>query len=231
MSDVLSTLEARIGHPFRDRAHLILALTHPSWGQDVKGEKQNNQRLEFLGDVVLRFVVSEALFRQFPAEREGALTRRCAALVNGPFLAKLGREIGIDAALRLGASEEATGGRTRAGAIEDAFEALIGAVFIDAGLDVARRVALGIYGDFATRLAGTETNANPKGRLQEIVQPMHGNSALRYEVVRTAGLDHSKEFEITVYLLDRALGSGRGPTKKIAEEAAAAEALAKIAVR
>ena len=80
-------------------------------------------------------------------------------------------------------------------------------------------------------MSGTETNANPKGRLQEIVQPMHGNSALRYDVMRTAGLDHSKEFEVTVYLLDRALGSGRGPTKKIAEEAAAAEALAKIAVR
>jgi ribonuclease-3 len=231
MSAALARLEARIGHTFKDRSHLVLALTHPSWGQDAPGEKQNNQRLEFLGDVVIRLVLSEALFRQFPRDREGTLTSRCALLVNGPFLARLARETGVDAALRLGSSEEATGGRKRDGALGDAFEALMGAVFLDAGIEVARRVLLGIYGDLPTRLAGVEAASNPKGRLQELVQPLHGNTALRYEVVKTAGLDHAKEFEVVAYLHDRALGSGRGSTKKIAEEAAAVEALAKIAVR
>lgn len=231
MNDALSKLEARIGHTFGDRAHLALAMTHPSWGQDAAGGRDNNQRLEFLGDVVVRLTLSEALFRQFPREREGVLTRRCAVLVNGPFLAKLAREIGIDGALRLGSSEEATGGRSRDGALGDAFEALMGAVFLDAGFEAARRVLLGIYGDLPTRLAGVELSANPKGRLQEIVQGAHGSGTLRYELLKSAGLDHAKEFEVAVYLQDRLLGSGRGPSKKIAEEAAAAEALAKVAVR
>ena len=230
MSDSLSALEARIGYTFRDRAHLILAVTHPSCQQEANSTKENNQRLEFLGDAVLHAIVAEALYREFPTEREGVLTRRRASLANGTFLANLAREIQLDAALRLGASEEATGGRNRDSALEDAFEALIGAVFIDGGLDAARQVALGIYGTLATRLEGVETVANPKGRLQEIVQPIHGNAALRYEV-KAAGADHSKEFEAVVYLFETALGSGRGPSKKLAEEAAAAVALAKVATR
>ncbi len=230
MNDPLSALEARIGYSFRQRDHLILALTHPSWQQETHGTKENNQRLEFLGDAVLHTIVAEALYREFPAEREGVLTRRRAALANGTFLAKLAREIQLDAALRLGSSEEATGGRNRDSALEDAFEALIGAVFIDGGLDAARQVTLGIYGPLPARLEGVETIANPKGRLQEIVQPIHGNAALRYDVKAVVG-DHSKEFEAVVYLFESALGSGRGPTKKFAEEAAAIEALAKVATR
>ncbi len=228
MSDPLAKLEARIGHVFRHRAHLVLAMTHPSWAQDAPGDKQNNQRLEFLGDVVVRLTLSEMLYRQFPREREGGLTSRCALLVNGAFLAKLAREIGIDDALRLGASEESTGGRTRDNALGDAFEALMGAIFLDTDFETARRVLQGIYGDLRVRLDGIESAANPKGRLQEIVQPAHGNGALRYEVVKTAGLDHAKEFEVVVYLHDRAIGTGRGPSKKVAEIAAATEALAAL---
>lgn len=223
--DPIAKLETRIGHTFNDRALLLLALTHPSWTQDHRGERKNNQRLEFLGDAMLHGIVAEALYRLYPHGREGVLTRHRAALANGTFLAKLAREIGLDVALRLGSAEESTGGRSRDNALEDAFEALIGAVFLDAGHDTARRVALGIYGDFGVRLQGVDTIANPKGRLQELLQPQHGSAALRYEVTAESGKDHEREFEVALFLQDRKLGTGRGLSKKLAEEAAAREAL------
>jgi len=225
MSDPLGRVEQRIGHAFRDRGLLERALTHPSFLPDNPECRESNQRLEFLGDAVLQLVLTEALFNLFPAEREGVLSRRRAALANGAFLAQLARELGLDAALRLGASEESTGGRARASALEDACEALFGAVFVDSDLETARRVILGLYGDLAARLALFEQVENPKGRLQELVQPLHGNNALRYEVTHVSGEDHAREYEVTVYLRERALGSGRGSSKKLAEEAAARVAL------
>jgi ribonuclease-3 len=182
---------------------------------------ENNQRLEFLGDAVLQLVLTEALFRQFPAEREGLLSKRRAALAKGSFLARLAQEIGLGPVLRMGASEESSGGRHRAAALEDALEALIGALYLDAGLEETRRVVLALYGNLDERLAGTDTTENPKGQLQERVQPAHGNTALRYEVVSMTGEDHAREYEVTVYLLDRELGRGHGTSKKQAEEAAA----------
>jgi ribonuclease-3 len=229
MSGDLAALQARIGHAFRDPAMLERALTHPSWVQDNPGGGENNQRLEFLGDSVLQLVLTEALFALHPADREGDLTRRRAVLGNGAFLARLSREIGLEAHLRLGSGEEAAGGRVRNAALEDAFEALLGAVYLDGGLEIARRVALGIYGDIPGRLAALEGHANPKGRLQEIVQPLHGNRALRYEVLATEGADHEKRYEVAVFLLERRIGSGSGSSKKLAEEGAARAALVTLA--
>lgn len=230
MSDALSKLEIRIGYAFRARALLECAVTHPSFLQDNPGTPDNNQRLEFLGDAVVQLVVTEALFQLFPEDREGQLSRRRAVLTNGVFLAGLAREIGLDAALRLGNSEEHTGGRTRTAALEDALEALVGAVFLDSDLATARDVLLRLYGPLADRLAGVEDFDNPKGRLQEMVQPLHGNHALRYEVTATLGEHHAREYEVSVHLLDRHLGSGRGSSKKTAEEAAARAALVGLRV-
>jgi ribonuclease-3 len=229
MSGDLDALQARIGYRFRDPALLERALTHSSWLQDNPGAPGNNQRLEFLGDSVLQLVLTEALFSLFPEDREGDLTKRRAILGKGEFLSRLARETGIDTCLRLGANEEATGGRSRDAALEDAFEALVGAMSLDGGLDRARSAVLGIYGDLPRRLEALENHANPKGRLQEIVQPAHGNGALRYEVVATHGADHERTFEVAVYLLDRRLGSGHGPSKKVAEEEAARAALGALA--
>jgi ribonuclease-3 len=225
MSDALALLEARIGHAFRQRALLECAITHSSFLQDHPETPESNQRLEFLGDAVLQLVLTEALFSLFPQDREGLLSRRRAALANGTFLARLAREIGLDAVLRLSDSEESTGGRNRAAALEDALEALVGAVYLDSDLATARTVVLGLYGPLANRLAGAEHFDNPKGRLQEMVQPIHGNSALRYEVTQILGEDHAREYEVAVHLLDRTLGCGRGSSKKTAEEAAARAAL------
>ena len=224
MSDQLAQLQARLGYTFRDASLLERALTHPSLAQEKPG-CESNQRLEFLGDSVLQLVLTEALFQLFPGEREGPLSTRRAALANGNFLAQLAREIGLDGCLRLSASDDTLGTRHRTSSLEDAFEALIGAVFLDSDFATARGVVFVIYGSLPERLAVVEDIANPKGRLQEIVQPRHGNEALRYEVVRTEGADHAREYEVAVFLLDRHLGTGRGSSKKIAEEAAAREAL------
>jgi ribonuclease III len=228
MTGSLDALQARIGHRFSDPALLERALTHTSWLFDNRGAPGDNQRLEFLGDSVLQLVITEALFSLYPDSREGELTIRRAILCKGKLLSRLAREIGLDACLRLGAGEDAAGGRKRDAALEDAFEAVVGAVNLDGGLESARRAVLGIYGDIAGRLASLEGLANPKGRLQEIVQPEHGNQAIRYEVISTEGADHERRYEVAVYLIDRRLGSGSGPSKRAAEEEAARAALAAL---
>ena len=228
MSGDLEALQGRIGYAFRDPAHLAQALTHASWVQENPVEGGDNQRLEFLGDSFLQLILTEALFTLYPLDREGELSKRRALLGGGRFLAGLAREIGLDRCLRLGAGEEAAGGRGRDAALEDAFEALVGAVGLDGGLASARRVVLGVYGDLRPRLAALEGRANPKGRLQELVQPAHGNRAIRYEVLSAGGADHERVYEVAVYVRDRLAGTGRGPSKKLAEEEAARAALAAL---
>ncbi len=224
MSEALDKLQARLGYAFRDPALLERAVTHTSFMPEHPGV-ESNQRLEFLGDAVLQLVLTEALFQLLPADREGPLSRHRATLANGVFLAQLARDIGLDLSLRLGASEESTGGRGRASALGDAFEAVVGAVFLDSDFATARRMVLGLYGDLSARLAAVGDADNPKGRLQELVQPSQGNDALRYEVAATEGADHARAYEVVVRLLDRPIGRGRGTSKKLAEEAAAREAL------
>jgi ribonuclease-3 len=125
----------------------------------------------------------------------------------------------------LGKSEEKSGGRERTSLLSDAFEALVGAIYLDSDLETTRRVVMSIYGDLSARLASTEEADNPKGRLQELVQPVHGNQALRYDVIGLEGEDHARVFEVAVLLNDRVLGRGRGTPRKLAEEAAARIAL------
>jgi ribonuclease-3 len=201
------------------------ALTHSSRLQDDRGTGESNQRLEFLGDAVLQLIITQALFGLFPEEREGGLSQRRASLTKGSFLSRLAREFGLHACLRLGASEEAAGGRDKASALEDACEALVGALYLDSDFPTARRIVLAMYGDLPARLAAVEDRENPKGRLQELVQPEHGNQALRYEVTGTLGADHAREYDVSVFLHERHLGQGRGTSKKLAEEAAALAAL------
>lgn len=220
-----SNLQARLGYHFRDAALLVEALTHPSYLPDHPEVPLSNQRLEFLGDAVLHLVLTDALFALYPSEREGVLSKRRAALTKGVFLTGLARRLGIDEHLRLSAGEESTGGRSRAAALEDALEAVIGAIYRDSDLATVRARILDWYGPLPARLANVDQEENPKGRLQEKIQPTHGNMALRYEVVATQGKDHQRTYEVVVYLSDRAIGHGRGTSKKTAEEAAAREGL------
>ncbi len=223
---VLAALQGRLNHTFHDPALLARAVTHPSFLADHPETTESNQRLEFLGDAVLLLILTDELFRLYPAEREGGLSQHRAALLRGGFLAGLAREIGLDACLRLGAGEDRAGGRNRPAALEDAFEALVGALYLDSGLADTRRVVLALYGPLSDRLTALVGAENPKGRLQELVQPKHGNDALHYEVVRVGGTAHAREFEVEVRLHGATLGLGRGSSKKLAEEAAARAVLA-----
>lgn len=220
----IERFQQRIGHTFRDKALLQDALRHPSAAASRPGAA-SNQRLEFLGDAVLQIIVSEALYRSDPEAREGVLSRRRASLTKGVFLAELARELGLDRLLELSPAEEQTGGRDRLSSLEDACEALAGAIYLDAGIDAARNAVLRWYGPLAQRLAGSEFEDNPKGRLQELVQPEHGNEALRYEVTQIKGQPHDRHFDVQLHLLGRIIGTGTGRSKKEAEENAASEAL------
>jgi ribonuclease-3 len=225
VSAPLDQLQQRLGYTFRDPALLVCAVTHPSYLQDHSRFTENNQRLEFLGDAVLQLVLTESLFQLYPTEREGDLSRRRSALAKGAFLAQLGRDLGLESCLRLGISELTTGGQNRASNLEDACEAIFGAIYLDSDWPTARRVMLAIFGDLNTRLEAVGDLHNPKGRLQELVQPTYGNGTLHYEVIRTEGGDHERHYFVEVYFRDRALGQGGGSSKKLAEEAAARTAL------
>ena len=225
MTAATRQLLTHLDYEFQNESLLDLALTHPSWLQDNPDETASNQRLEFLGDAVLQLVLTTALFQKFPDEREGDLSKRRAALTNGTYLAKLAQEIALGDALKLSAAENASGGRLRESALEDAFEALLGAVYQDGGYGAAHDVILRLYGDLPDRLDKVIESNNPKGRLQERIQPHHGNSALRYEASHVSGEDHAREYEARVYLPAQLIGSGRGSSKKSAEEAAAREGL------
>lgn len=224
----LAALQQRLGYEFRSPALLTEALTHPSYLQDHPKAGPHNQRLEYLGDSVLQLILTEALFREFATEREGVLSRRRAMLSKGGFLTKMAHDLGIEAALRLSRSEEETGGRGRASIMEDAFEAIVGAMYLDSDLATTRERVLAWYGPLVNHLEASEDSENPKGRLQELVQPEHGNNALRYEVTDTTGPRHAREYSVAVYLNDRLLGTGAGPSKKVAEEVAARAALATL---
>ena len=224
----LTALQQRLGYTFRQPALLTEALTHGSFIQELPEKNPHNQRLEFLGDSVLHFILTDALFHEYPAEREGVLSRRRAVLSKGASLTQLARDLGLDACLVLSQSEEDAGGRQRASILGDACEALIGALYLDSDLPTVRRLLLSWYGPLPARLALTEDAENPKGRLQELVQPTHGNAALRYEVINITGPRHARNYEVAVFFKDTRLGTGHGTSKKIAEEAAAAVALATL---
>ncbi len=221
-------LQQRLGYTFRDAALLERALTHPSLLPERPDAAESNQRLEFLGDAVLQLFLTEELYSGYPEEREGLLSKRRASLANRSFLALLAREIGLDQCLLLGAGEEASGGREKDSALGDAFEALLGAVHTDSDYATARRVIQTIYGPLEYRLAGHLESDNPKGRLQEHIQPKLGNNALTYEVLSTEGPPHERNYLVEVRLNGQAIGSGRGTSKKAAEEAAAREALGSL---
>lgn len=224
----LERLQHRLVYEFKLPALLECAITHPSYLQDHPTVTESNQRLEFLGDAVLQLILTDTLYNLFPGDREGSLSKRRSALSKGLFLSGLAKEIGLDACLRLSASEEMSAGRTRPSTLEDAFEALVGAIYLDSDLTMTRRIVLSLYGSLPDRLDSTQPSENPKGQLQEIVQPKHGNNALHYAVTHVSGEDHAREYEARVFLNDELLGSGRGMSKKSAEEAAAREALLKF---
>jgi ribonuclease-3 len=220
----LVALQERLGYRFRDENLLRLALTHPSIAHEQNNPLPHNQRLEFLGDAVLGLVLSRELFEKFPEVDEGSLTKSRAKLVNSASLAAHGRELGLGAHLLLSKGEENTGGRERASALTDAFEALLGAIFLDGGFDPAREFILREFSADFSLLAGPSGIENPKGELQELLQSRSPN-APQYQTISAEGPDHDRHFECAVLHDGVELARGRGKSKKAAETDAAQAAL------
>ncbi len=223
----LDALQSEIGYQFRDISLLRLALTHPSVAHEQGRSVQHNQRLEFLGDAVLGVVLSGELYEKFPAVSEGPLTKARAQMINRRTLADQARRIHLQDQLILSKGEEANLGRGRASALADAFEALIGAVFLDGGFDAARIFLLNSFRHAFGELTSIPTLENPKGELQEILQAM-APEAPEYQMVHATGPDHDRVFECVVVHDGVELGRGRGKSKKAAESEAAMSALKKI---
>lgn len=217
-SFAMEELESKLGYTFRDRQLLVTALTHTSFANEDKGRSQHNERLEFLGDSVLSVVVSEYLFSHNRNLPEGQLTRIRASLVCESSLFGFAMQLGLGSYLRLGRGEEKSGGRTRPAILADAFEALIAALYLDGGLELARSFILPYI------RAAHDVARDYKTRLQEVVQ-QNPEERVRYELVEQSGPDHDKHFVVEVHLNSNCIGRGSGHSKKAAEQQAAKEAL------
>ncbi len=221
-SEPAEQLGKRFAYRFSDPALAAAALTHRS----ARGP--SNERLEFLGDAVLGLAVAEALYARCPLLEEGDLTRLRASLVNRESLAGIARDLRLGEALELGIGERRNGGFQRRSILEDALEAALGAVFLDGGYDAARKVILRLFAGRLDALPAPEALKDAKTRLQEALQA-RGIALPQYEVVATHGPEHEREFtaHCRVELLD-ITGVGHGSSRRRAEQAAAAEALARL---
>jgi len=226
-TDSVSALETRLGYAFRDRALAETALTHTSWRNEAPAPgRADNERLEFLGDAVLALVVSDLLMRRLPDSAEGDLTRARAALVSEGGLARAAGTLSLGRFLFVGRGEERTGGRARPSILADALEALMGAIYLDGGLDAVAGVVARL---FLSELADVESHArlDYKSRLQERAQALW-QAAPVYQVVAESGPDHDKRFEVALSFVGREWARASGRSKKEAEQSAAAVALETI---
>lgn len=224
-NEVLEELQERIGYRFNDIKLLKQALTHSSFANEQKINKlKNYERLEFLGDAVLELVSSEFLFKENPEMPEGQLTKLRASMVCEPALAYCARDIDLGSYMLLGKGEEATGGRKRDSITSDVMEAVIGAIFLDGGIDEAKKY---IYRFILSDLENKILFLDSKTILQEEIQKRN-DAQLRYELIGESGPDHDKEFHVEAYLNNVLVGTGVGRTKKAAEQQAAYEALLKM---
>ena len=220
----LAQLQNRLGCQFRDDQLLRLALTHPSLAHESGEATPHNQRLEFLGDAVLQLVLTEKLYAHFPLFDEGQLSKSRAKLVNGETLAGLGRALELGQYLILSRGEDNNGGRDRSSTLADAFEAVLGAIFLDAGLTVAKDFILREFDPVLGELDTLPGIENPKGELQEFLQA-RSVGAPEYIIISATGPDHDRDFECAVLRGGVELARGRGKNKKAAESEAALAAL------
>jgi len=217
-SPQLTHLSARLFHDFADPSLLLLALTHRSFCAE-HDNTESNERLELLGDAVVGLAVTDHLFRTLPDRDEGILAKIRSSVVSEPALAVVADEIGLGDALLLGRGEMMSGGRSKPSILADAFEAVIGALYVDAGFEIAAGVVVRLLSTYIDAATVGPGGHDYKTRLQEL-------TAQRYEltptyVLTSSGPDHGKRFHATVVVDNEALGSGVGTSKKRAEQAAA----------
>ena len=218
-------LESSLGHEFVDSSLPTLALTHRSFGSS------NNERLEFLGDSILNFIIADALYKQFPACREGDLSRMRSLLVKGETLAELAREFELGEYLLLGAGELKSGGHRRDSILADTVEALIAAIYFDAGMERCTALVLQWYASRLQAITPESNHKDAKTQLQEYLQARKQPLPC-YELLQTTGSEHQQKFEMacTVSLLNEAV-MGSGSNRRNAEQAAAASVLNQLQVK
>ena len=210
-------LERALGYVFKDKALLTLALTHPSML-----EQQSNQRLEFLGDAVLEYCVSEMLYQKYAQDSEGELTARRAALVCEETLCHLAESLALGGKIRMGRGEESTGGREKPAILADAMEAVVAAVCLDGGMDAARALVARLFADDEALAA--RRGRDLKGELQAYTQAQ-GLGLPEYRVIAEDGPAHDRHYTVEVVIAAARAATGEGGSKKIAEQAAARKAL------
>lgn len=223
---LMTPIEERINYKFRNSLLLAEALTHPSLGHETQRHHFDNQRLEFLGDAVLQLIFTKHLYTLFPRFSEGQLTKLRSRLVSREGLRVHAISIGLGDCLMMGRGEEQSGGRARNSTLADAFEALVGAMYLDSDLDTVRNFVLEEAKLDLENLLLEPVDINPKGRLQETLQSISPISP-KYVIVSESGPEHLKSFEARVVWLNMELGSGGGNSKKEAETEAALDALNK----
>ena len=225
MDKILTTIQEDIHYRFRQVKLLELALAHSSWANERGCPGESNERLEFLGDAVLELCVSQEVYGRYPDADEGLLTKVRSKLVKAATLAEVGRQLGLERHLCLGRGEEAQGGRGRDGLLADAFEALLGAVFLDGGFSAARELVLRVLGPRFPETASAPPARDHKSRLQEVTQETHRERP-QYVLMESNGPEHSKVFAVEVLVPGGARFRAEGGSLKKAEQAAAAVALA-----
>lgn len=224
----IKQFEENIKYQFHKKELLTLAFTHSSYANEhKKGKNENNERLEFLGDAVLDLVISKYIYNAFPEMPEGELTKLRAGVVCEPTIAKKAVELDLGSYLLLGKGEESTGGRKRDSILADAFEAVIGAIYLDGGMEEVQKYILDIMTEEIDKMKKSFRTMDCKTHLQEVIQK-HSKNPISYEIIEEKGPDHDKIFVAEVCHENKVLGKGEGKSKKEAEQSAAYDALNKI---
>ncbi len=225
----LIDIEKKIGYVFKNKELLKTALTHKSYAYERTGEDitKYNERLEFLGDAILEHIVSIYLYNVEPKLKEGVMSKKRAEIVCEASLSRIIRERNLARDIRLGKCEINTGGNKKDAILADMFEAILGAVYLDAGYDEANRVCLDMIKSTIDYVVSKEDTLDYKTRLQEILQ-RNGNVKIEYVLEKEQGKDHAKMFFSAVYFNDKKIGEGSGKTKKLSEQNAAKQAIEKI---
>lgn len=220
----MAELQSELGYVFKDLSLLELALTHPSFAQESGEPGRHNQRLEFLGDAVLQLALTARLYERFPGHDEGPLTKARAQMVKQQTLFERGQALKLGAKLRLSRGEDRNQGRVRSSNLADAYEALLGAIYLDGGFEAACDVILNQFQDDMADVDSAPNLDNPKGELQEFLQA-RSQPGPEYRLIDESGPDHDKVFKCAVLREGEEIGSGTGKSKKLAESEAARSAL------
>jgi ribonuclease-3 len=223
-TEQLAELQEKLGYTFRNKESLLLSMTHSSFAFERLENSQHNETLEFLGDAVLDLTIGHMLFTRFPQKREGQLTRIRSALVNETGLAKVARSLDLGKYLLLGRGEDSSGGREKPSILSCAYEAMIGAMFMDAGYELVLEYVQQVFTPLIDQQGEQLIHADAKSRLQEHLQELH-NEGPKYVLDEEDGPAHARVFSVSARFREKILGTGQAGSKKEAEQRAARAAL------